>query len=172
MWFLFKILLVRGRNTCLCKGELCFILLRGVLASPCCFRSFFWLLVHWSYDHFYIHCYYLWYICVCVCVSSSPIFICVVSSLSLYACFFTYAILISVSHMMPWWVLFKCFKKTSCESLSCRELSSCKVFQEFVVGIDLLCNTTSVYEFSDLRLLSWFICFVVVLSQIAKGGDC
>ena len=55
----FKILHVRGRNTFLCKGELCFILLRGVLASPCCFRSFFWLLVHWSYDHFYIHCYYL-----------------------------------------------------------------------------------------------------------------
>ena len=26
MWFLFKILHVRGRNTCLCKGEMCFIL--------------------------------------------------------------------------------------------------------------------------------------------------
>ena len=35
MWFLFKdsILHVRGRNTCLCKGELCFILLRGVITS-------------------------------------------------------------------------------------------------------------------------------------------
>ena len=28
-----KILHIRGRNTCLCKGELCFILLRGVLTS-------------------------------------------------------------------------------------------------------------------------------------------
>ena len=84
MWFLFKILLVRGRNTCLCKGELCFILLRGVLASPCCFRSFFWLLVHWSYDHFYIHCYYLWYICVCVCVC-----VCLLH-LSLYVLFLLY----------------------------------------------------------------------------------
>ena len=82
MWFLFKILLVRGRNTCLCKGELCFILLRGVLASPCCFRSFFWLLVHWSYDHFYIHCYYLWYICVCVCV-------CVFFTYLYMCCFFS-----------------------------------------------------------------------------------
>ena len=33
MWFLFKILYVWGRNTCLCKGEMCFILLDGVLTS-------------------------------------------------------------------------------------------------------------------------------------------
>ena len=33
MWFLFKILHVKGRNTCLCKGELCFILLGGVPTS-------------------------------------------------------------------------------------------------------------------------------------------
>ena len=33
MWFLFKILHVRGRNTCLCKEEMCFILLGGVLTS-------------------------------------------------------------------------------------------------------------------------------------------
>ena len=33
MWFLFKILYVWGRNTCLCKGEMCFILLEGVLTS-------------------------------------------------------------------------------------------------------------------------------------------
>ena len=33
MWFLFKILHVKGRNTCLCKGELCFILLGGVFTS-------------------------------------------------------------------------------------------------------------------------------------------
>ena len=48
-----------------------------------------------------------------------------------------------------------CFKKTGCENLSCCELFSCKVFQEFVVGMDLLCNTTNGYEFNDLRLLSW-----------------
>ena len=33
MWFLFEILHVRGRNTFLCKGEMCFILLGGVLTS-------------------------------------------------------------------------------------------------------------------------------------------
>ena len=78
---------------------------------------------------------------------SSPTSTRVVSVLSLYTCFFMYTIFISVSHMMPWWVLFKCFRKTSCESLSCHE--------EFVVRIDLFCNTTSGYEFSDLRILSW-----------------
>ena len=42
----------------------------------------------------------------------------------------------------------KCFKKTSCQSLSCHELSSCKVFQEFVLGLDFI--VLSNYEFSDL----------------------
>ena len=54
MWFLFKILHVRGRNTCLYKGELCFILLGG--------STYLLLLVHQSCDHVYVHCAYLWYI--------------------------------------------------------------------------------------------------------------
>ena len=33
MWFLFKILHVRGRNTCLCQGEFCFIMLGEVFTS-------------------------------------------------------------------------------------------------------------------------------------------
>ena len=77
--------------------------------------------------------------------------------LYLYMRFFMDVIFISVSHKMPWWVFFKYFRKTSCETLSCCELFSCKVFQEFVVGIDLLCNTTSGYELSNLRLLSWLV---------------
>ena len=88
---------------------------------------------------------------------------------SLYTCFFMYTIFISVSHMMPWWVLFKCFKKIDCESLSCHELSSCKVFQEFVIGIDFLCNTTSGYEFSDLRLLSWLFVLLWFCYELPKG---
>ena len=101
-----------------------------------------------TYIVLYFHIYY-----DDVCFSSST-FTCVVSFLSLFTCFFMYSIFIYVSHMIPWWVLFKCFGKKGYESLSCHELSSCKVFQEFVVGIDLLCNTTSGYEFIDLRLLS------------------
>ena len=93
----------------------------------------------------------------------------VVSFLSLYICFFMYEIFISVSHMMPWWVLFKCSRKTGCESLPCHELSSCKIFQEFVVGIDLFCNTTSGYEFSDLRLLLWLFVLLWFCHGLPKG---
>ena len=85
--------------------------------------------------------------------------------------FFMYATFIFVSHLMPWWVLFKCFRMTGYECLPCHELSSCKVFQEFVLGLDLFV-IHKCYEFSDLRLLSWIICFVVVLSWIGKWGDC
>ena len=92
-----------------------------------------------------------------------------VSFLSLYTCFFMYTILISISHMMSWWVLFKCFKKTGCESLTCHELSSYKVFQEFVVWIDLFCNTTSGYKFSDLRLLSWLFVLLWFCHRLPKG---
>ena len=94
---------------------------------------------------------------------------CVVSFLSLYTCFFMYAIFISTSQLMPWWVLFKCFRKTSCESLPCHELSSCKFFQEFLVGIDLFCNTTSGYEFSDLRPLSWLFVLLWFCHKLPKG---
>ena len=89
--------------------------------------------------------------------------------LSLYTCFYMYAIFIFVSHMMSWWVLFKFFRKTSCESLLCHELSSCKVFQEFVLGLDLFCNSIGDYEFSDLRLLSWFICLLRFCHRLLNG---
>ena len=64
--------------------------------------------------------------------------------------------------------MFKCFRKTGYESLLCHEFSSYKVFQEFVLGLDLFCISTSDYEFSDLRSLMIHL-FVVVLSRIAKG---
>ena len=35
-------------------------------------------------------------------------------------------------------VCLKCFRNTSCQCLSCHELSSCKVFQEFVIGLDFI----------------------------------
>ena len=103
------------------------------------------------------------------CMFSSPTSACIVSFLSWYTCFFMYAIFISISHMMHWWVLFKCFRKTGYESLSCHELSSCKVFQEFVVGIDLFCNTTSGYEFSDVRLLSWLFVLLWFCHGLSRG---
>ena len=32
----------------------------------------------------------------------------------------------------------KCFRKASCQNLPCHELSSCKFFQEFVLGLDFI----------------------------------
>ena len=68
---------------------------------------------------------------------------------------------------------FKCFRKIGCESLSYRELSSWTLFlQSFsrvVVGIDLLCNTTSGYELSDLWLLSYFICLLWFCHGLPNG---
>ena len=32
----------------------------------------------------------------------------------------------------------KCFRKIGCQNLSCHELFSCKVFQEFVLGLDFI----------------------------------
>ena len=77
-------------------------------------------------------------------------------------------VLFLFSLYMPWWVLFKCFRKTGCESFPCHELSSCKVFQDFMLGLDLFCNSTSDYEFSGLRLLSWFICLLWFCHELPK----
>ena len=32
----------------------------------------------------------------------------------------------------------KCFRKTGCQDLSCHELSFCKVFQKFMLGLDFI----------------------------------
>ena len=63
MWFIFKILHVRGKNTCLCKGEMCFILLGGVLTS---FFLYIGLVTIFTYIVLIFDIYI--YVCVCVCV--------------------------------------------------------------------------------------------------------
>ena len=68
-----------GRNTCLCKGELCFILLGGVLTS----FVYTGLVSMFAYIVLIFDIYLYDDVC-----SSSPISTCVVSFLSLYTCFF------------------------------------------------------------------------------------
>ena len=63
----------------------------------------------------------------------------------------------------------KCFRKIGCKSLPCHELFSCKVFQEFVLRLDLFCNSSSDYEFSNLRLFLWFICLLWFYHRLSKG---
>ena len=75
MWriygFFLKILHVRGRNTCICKGEMCFILLEGVLTSFFVYTS---LVTMFTYIVIIFDIYIYIYDVVC---SSSPISTCV-----------------------------------------------------------------------------------------------
>ena len=66
----------------------------------------------------------------------SPIFTYVVFFLSLYICFFLLVcnLLFLFHTKMPWWVLFKVFQKYRLSKSTYHKLSSCKVFQEFVLG--------------------------------------
>ena len=126
--------------------------------------------VYWSFNHLTYIVLIFGFIYIDVCYS--PIFTCVVSFLSLCT-WFLYIVcnLLFLFHTkMPWWVLFKVFQKYKLSKSSCHKLSSCKTFQDFVLGYILLYSTNE-YELSDLWLLQYVYLFVVVLSQIAKGGD-
>ena len=124
--FFFKILHVRGRNTCLCKGEMCFILLGGVLTS---FFLYTGIVTMFTYIVLIFDIYIWW------CMFFSPTSTCVVSFLHLYTCFLLIVcnLLFLFHTKMPWWVLFKVFQKYRLSKSTCHKLSSCKVFQEFVL---------------------------------------
>ena len=127
MWFLFKILYVRRRNTCPCKGEMCFILLGGVLTS---FFVYTGLVTMFTYIVFIFDI----YIYDDVCLLHLPLHVLFLFSLYthvslLYAVFYLCFTLRCLDEFC-----FKCFKNTGCQSLPCHELSSCKFFQEFVLG--------------------------------------
>ena len=139
----------------------------------CTFLFFsFWLrypLVHWSCD--YLFKTYIVYIYIYIYD------ICFFTYLSM-CCFFSLFIhmFLYVCNLYFYFTLrcldkfcLKCFRKIGCKNLSCHELSSCKVFQEFVLGLDLFCIPTSDYEFNDLRLLSRFICLLWFCHGSPKG---
>ena len=85
MWVLFKILHVRRRNTCLCKGELCFILLGEVFTSFVVLGASFRFLYTGLVTIFtYIVLISNIYICVCVCVM-----MCVFFTYLYMCCFFS-----------------------------------------------------------------------------------
>ena len=150
--------------------------MRDVVRIWCIFFFSFYLryivLVHGSCDHYWHTLYLFFSICGCMFFFYLPL-TCVVSFLYLCTCFLLRVCnLLFLFHIkMPWWVLFKAFQKYRLLKYSCHKLSSCKVFQEFVLGYILL-YLTSEYELNDLWLLSYVHLFVVVLSWIAKGGDC
>ena len=76
---------------------------------------------------------YTFEVVITILSSISP---CVVSFLSLYTYFlYLYAIyyFYFTQRCLDEFCL-KCFRNTGCQSHSCHRLSSCKVFQEFVLG--------------------------------------
>ena len=78
-----------------------YIFLRDVMRTLCIFFFYYISLLYLGFVTIiftYIALIFIYDDDVCF---SSPTFTCVVSSLSLYACFFMYAIFISISHMMP-----------------------------------------------------------------------
>ena len=133
-------------------------------------KAYLLLLVHWSCDHVYIHCAYLWYIYMIMMYVFFTYLYCVVSFLTLYTCFlYLVCNLLFLFHTkMPWWVLFKVFQKFRLSKSTCHKLSSYKNFQEFVIGYILL-YSTSEYEFSDLWLLSYLICLLWFCHKLPKG---
>ena len=105
MWFLSKILHVRGRNTCLCKGEMCFILLGGCLLPSSC------TLVLWPCLHtlclslIYIYIYMMMY------VFFTYLYMCCFFSIFIHMFFVLVCNLLFLFHTkMSWWVLFKVFQ--------------------------------------------------------------
>ena len=87
--FFLNILHVRGRNTCLCKGEMCFILLEGVFTSLFLYNGFVTMLT-------YIVLIFL--ICWCMFLSPTP-YMCCFFSLFIHMLLITcMQSIISVSH--------------------------------------------------------------------------
>ena len=67
--------------------------------------------------------------------------------------------------------LVKVFQIRQVASLSYHDLFSCKVLQELIVVVRLM-NFWLFVIVMELLLYTSFIIILVVLSQIAKGGDC
>ena len=91
----------------------------------------------WGLVTIYRHTLYLFSLLYCWCMLFFHLPIsCVVSFLSLYTCFLLICMqsIILFHTKMSWWALFKVFQKYRLSKSTCHKLSSCKVFQEFVLG--------------------------------------
>ena len=108
MWFLFKILYVKGRNMFLRKGEMCFILLEGVLTSL--------FLYFRSCDHFYTH--YTYSLYMWMYVSFTYPYMCCFFSFFMHMFLYLYAIyyFCFTQRCLDEFCL-KCFRNISCQSL-------------------------------------------------------
>ena len=133
MWFLFKILHVRERNTCLYRGEMCFILWGGVLTP---FFLYTGLVTIFTYIVliFDIYIYIYIYDDDDVCLLHLSLHVLFLFSLYTHASYLLYAIFYFCFTLrcLDKFCL-KCFRNTGYQSLPCHKLSSWKNFQEFML---------------------------------------
>ena len=105
-FFFFKILHVRGRNTFLCKGEMCFILLRGVLTSLFLYTGLVTMFI------------YIVLIFDDICLLQLPLHILFLFYLYAHASYILYAIYyfcLTLRYLDEFCL--KCFRNTGCQSL-------------------------------------------------------
>ena len=130
-------------------------------------------LVHRSCDHLFydIHCIYF-HIYIYIYMMY------VVLHLSLHV-LFLFSLYIHVSLCMQslflfhtkilWWFLFKEFQKDRLWKSIMPWTLFLQSFSRVCVRVRFFCIPTSGYEFSDLRLLSWFICLLWFCHELPKG---
>ena len=124
--FFLKILHVRGRNTCLCKGELCFILLGGVLTS----FLYTGIVTMFTYIVLIFDIYI--YIYDDVCLLHLPLHVLFLFYLYIHVSYYLYAIYYFCFTQDALMSFVKVFQKYKLSKSTCHN-SSCKVFQEFVL---------------------------------------
>ena len=126
--------------------------------------AYFLLLVHGSCDRVYIQSAYLWW-----CMSSSPIFACVVSFLSLYTCFYLYSIYyFYFTQKCLDEFCFKCFRNTGYQSLLAMNSLLAKFFKSLYYDrfycIQQVSMSWVIYDFSHM-----FICLLWFCHGLPKG---
>ena len=156
-------------------------MLGGVLIFEGCSEDYLYLflfsiidtfiLVRRSCDHYW-HTLYLSSLYVDICFFHLLLHVLFIFSLYAHASYYLYAIYyFCFTQRCLDEVCLKCFRNTGCQSLLAINSHLAKFFKSLCIGYILL-YSTSEYELSDLWLLSYVHLFVVVLSRIAKGGDC
>ena len=118
------------------------------------------------------HCIYLWYIYLMLLSFFTYLSMCCFFSLFIHMFLIMYAILYFCFTLrcLDEFCL-KCFRNIGCQNLSCYELSSCQVFQEFVLGLDFIVFNKWLWTEWFMTSLIFYLS-VVVLSRISKEGDC
>ena len=159
----FKILYDRGRNTCLYKGEMCFILLGGVLTSLFLYTGLVIMLHTLCLSLIYIYIYILW------CMSSSPtLHVLFLFSLYAHASYYLYAIyyFCFTQRCLDEFCL-KYFRNTGCQSLLAINSFLAKFFKSLCYD-RFYCIQYVNMSWVILWLLSYFICLLWFFHELPK----